>query len=143
MNAQKSKLFHLVVYGCLGIACEVLFTATKTLVLNINSWSEFLDLRGQSYVWMFPIYGSAAWLIPLFYSKISKYPAIMRPIIFALGIWTVEFITGFILEKVLGACPWYYESNWSILGFVHLGYFPFWVLFGWILEKLHLVLNDE
>ena len=143
MTIFKNKIFHFFLYGCFGIAAEVFFTAFRHLFLQFDEASVNFAMEGQSYVWMLPIYGSAAWLIPFFYGKIKSLPAILRPVVFVLGIWTVEFITGFLLEQLLGRCPWHYESKWAVMGYIKLSAFPFWFVFGFMLEKIHLLLNPE
>jgi uncharacterized membrane protein len=52
-----------------------------------------------------------------------------------LGIFVVEFITGFILDKFTGHCPWQYMSRWNIMGYIRLDYLPAWMCFAYIIER--------
>ncbi len=99
---MKKHIFLFVAFACVGITAEIFFTAIR---LNIGPWSEVdWSLKGQSYIWMFPIYGIAGIVFPLLVPFIQKIPFIFRMCIYAIGILIVEFIAGGLLDFFTGKC---------------------------------------
>lgn len=115
--------------GLAGWCMEILFTALGSLQKR-----EF-RLVGQTSLWMFPIYGSACLLTPLF-SFLKRFPVLVRGTIYAICIFFGEFLSGnFLMGKKV--CPWNYErSRWNIKKVVRLDYFFNWLLAGLLFEKL-------
>lgn len=115
--------------GLAGWCMEILFTALGSLQKR-----EF-RLVGQTSLWMFPIYGSACLLTPLF-SFLKRFPVLVRGTIYAVCIFFGEFLFGnFLMGKKV--CPWNYErSRWNIKKVVRLDYFFNWLLAGLLFEKL-------
>lgn len=140
----KRRAIAFLAYGCLGITAEVFFTAIRTQVVGPIQAGEAIgwDLQGQSYIWMLPIYGLAAFFWPPIYRRIARFPLIVRLLMYAAGIFAVEFVTGFILEQVTGHCPWDYTGQrTSVLGYIRLDYTPGWMAFGFLVEQVHLHLS--
>ena len=142
MTTKKS--FLCLFFGCFGIACEIFFVAFTHLYTQVPLWDEPLwSLTGKTYVWMFPIYA----LIPIIggaiMDKVQKYPLLVRLLIYSIGIYIIEFISGFLLELITGKCPWEYTSGWQVMGYIRLDYFPYWILFSFIIERLYLYLNKK
>lgn len=135
---MKIKLLKFAVFACLGITAEIIFTAFYDVFEGIKSTAELWKLEGNSYVWMIFIYGSASFLIPFFYKIIKRFNLPIRLLLYALGIFLIEYLTGFFLELTTGQCPWKYDTGMHISGYIRLDYTPFWMFFGWILESLHL-----
>lgn len=115
--------------GLAGWCMEILFTALGSLQKR-----EF-RLVGQTSLWMFPIYGSACLLTPLF-SFLKRFPVLVRGTIYAVCIFFGEFLSGnFLMGKKV--CPWNYErSRWNIKKVIRLDYFFNWLLAGLLFEKL-------
>lgn len=130
---MKTILNKFLKCGLLGWCLEIIFTALNSL--------QRRDMRlfGQTSLWMFPIYGSLCLLEPLF--KILKpLPSFVRGSIYALCIFTGEYLSGSILSAHK-LCPWNYErSRWHIRKVVRLDYFPCWFLTGLLFEK---ILSDK
>ena len=135
---MKNNFIRFLIFACLGVTTEIHFTAFSKFLSDEYSTAELLRLEGHSYVWMIFIYGSAAFLIPIGYNLVKKLPLIGRLIAYMLGIFLIEYVAGFILDITTGSCPWEYSNRWNISGYIRLDYFPFWIVFGFILEKVHL-----
>ena len=101
-----------------------------------------LSLSGHSYVWMFVIYGLAALMFPIFYPLISNRHLLVRLLIYMIAIFAVEYLAGAILQGTTGSCPWHYDSNWAIHGYIRLDYGLFWMAFGYGIEQVFLFLNS-
>lgn len=84
---------------------------------------------------MFPIYGMAAFLDPV-YRLVKKQPSLVRGFIYAILIFTGEFAAGSILMR-RDLCPWNYgHSRWNIKQIVRLDYLPCWIFAGLLFERL-------
>ncbi|MBO5055473.1 MAG: hypothetical protein J6C64_03840 [Lachnospiraceae bacterium] len=115
--------------GLTGWCMEIIYTSLLSLRRR-----EF-TLKGQTSLWMFPIYGSACFLTPLF-RLVKMFPSYIRGSIYAVCIFTGEYLTGrFLTLKKF--CPWNYgRSRWNIKEVVRLDYFPNWFLAGLLFERL-------
>ncbi|MBY0517821.1 MAG: hypothetical protein K2P81_13000 [Bacteriovoracaceae bacterium] len=125
--------------GCIGITVEIFFTAFYDLFTGASG----LALKGQSYVWMFPIYCLAGLGFPILMEWMKKIPWWGRIFIEGLGILVVEYIAGFILRETTGRCPWEYQTGLHIHGLIRLDYYPFWVLFSLGVERIILWLRPK
>ena len=113
--------------GLIGWCMEIVFTSLGSL-LHGN-----LLLTGQTSIWMFPIYGLAAFIKPVS-KKLYHLPVLFRAAVYASAIMIVEFLSGSLL-RLFSICPWnYYGCPNNILGLVRLDYFPVWMAAGLIFE---------
>lgn len=117
--------------GIAGWCMEILFTACKSLQRH-----DF-QLMGTTSVWMFPIYGCAAFLRPLFRGT-HKLRLPLRGCLYALLIFLGEFTSGKLLAgKELE--PWDYSRHRLRVGpHIRLDFFPNWFLAGLFYEKFTL-----
>ncbi|MCB0820073.1 MAG: hypothetical protein KDC13_05590 [Bacteroidetes bacterium] len=129
---MKHKLILFVFFACGGITTEVFFTAIRQFFDGTGD----LRMTGHSYIWMFPLYGIAALLFPPAIHKMKQLNLILRASIYATGIFLVEFIAGAALEFITGVCPWKYSGGMHVLGYIRLDYFPFWAIFGFVIENI-------
>jgi uncharacterized membrane protein len=86
---------------------------------------------------MFPIYG----LIVVFYEPvhdlIRDVPVLGRAIIWSLGFTTVELITGWLIERITGRCPWDYSAKrFGINAYIRWDFFIVWAVIGLALEPV-------
>lgn len=115
--------------GVTGWCMEILFTALQSFR------RRELKLMGNTSVWMFPIYGLAAFISPL--SRLLKHlSSWKRGTIYMALIYVVEFCSGSFLQK-RGLCPWDYGlSKYNIRRVIRLDYAPYWFGAGLLFEKL-------
>lgn len=138
------KLFLFAAFGCVGITTEIFFTAIVDNIKaveagglgNIN-WR----LMGQSYIWMFPIYGLAGLLFPPIFNRIQNWNVVIRMALYGAGIIIVEFITGWLLDKLTGRCPWEYTEGLHVMGYIRLDFYFLWAFFGLMVERIYLLLR--
>lgn len=115
--------------GLTGWCMEILFTSAGSLLKKDGR------LIGQTSVWMFPIYGMAACIGPV-YRKIKKLPALFRGTLYSLGIFSFEYLSGSVLKRH-AMCPWDYSGAKSnIDGLIRLDYAPFWMAAGLLFERI-------
>lgn len=101
-------------------------------------------LAARTYLWMFPIYGLAGVCAPLFLTFRQYCPLWLRAGFYAAVIFAVEFLTGWLLRFLTGACPWDYgERLLSVMGLIRLDYAPLWVALGLFFEQVALFLAKE
>lgn len=126
---MKTLLKNFLRFGTLGWCMEIIFTASDSIR------KRDYTLKGNTSLWMFPIYGMGTFLVPL--SKLMKKWHIMaRGLFYATLIFLVEFVTGRLLMK-RNACPWDYSSSrWNISKVIRLDYTPFWIGAGLLFERI-------
>ncbi len=133
---MQKTLLRFYLWGTLGLSTEIVFTALVDVYHALRDHTPInWGLTGHSYVWMFFIYGVGAVLFPLVHRHLRGFQLLLRIFLVALGIFVVEFITGFILDKLTGHCPWQYTSRWNIMGYIRLDYLPAWMGFAYIIER--------
>lgn len=116
-------------FGLLGWCMEILFTSLHALQRRDYT------LTGSTSIWMFPIYGMGAFLVPVS-RTIKKWNTLFRGMAYACLIFIAEFTTGRLLMK-FHACPWDYgRSKWNIAHVIRLDYIPVWFGVGLLFEKL-------
>jgi hypothetical protein len=131
------KIFNLrkyIIYGLLGICMEIFWTGLGSLIQNDYT------MEGRTYIWMFFIYGSAIFLEPI-HDRLRDYNFVVRGFIYMFLIYGVEFISGLLIQTIIGECPWYYTDAGSIGGIITLFFIPVWFSLGLILERVHDFLN--
>ncbi len=137
------KFFLVVFFICFGITTEVFFTAVYDTIQAMpnHNWK----LEGHTYIWMAPIYAIIPLTFPWMYEKMKNIHIFFRSIVYMIGIFIVEFIAGFLLEQIIGVCPWDYTgtSPYEIMGYIRLDYTPAWMIFGVIVEKFLLYINEK
>jgi uncharacterized membrane protein len=123
------------IYGCAGVCFEILFTGIKSFLHSrYRDWS----FRGKSYIWMFLIYGLLAFLFEPVHNLIRDLPWPVRGMIYVVGFFLVEWITGWSLRAITGKCPWDYSGKkYSVMGLIRLDYAPIWFAFCMAMEPLH------
>ena len=122
--------------GLAGWCMEIVFTSFGTFLHGDPR------LLGQTSLWMFPIYGMAALIDPI-YEKIKYWPFLLRGCFYATSIMLGEFLSGSLL-RFLGVCPWDYSGTpYNIAGIVRLDYFPFGVVAGLAFEGLLRFLDER
>lgn len=113
--------------GLLGWCLEILYTSAESMK------NHDIRLKGNTSLWMFPIYGLAAFFQPLA-ALLKDKPLFLRGSIYTICIFVTEFVTGELLKKK-HACPWDYEkAPLNIDGVIRLDYAPFWFGTGLLYE---------
>jgi len=124
-----------VLYGLGGLCGEVVFTAL-TESLPRRDWR----LQGTSYLWMFPIYGLLAILYEPVHDLIRDLPWWVRAVIWALGFTAVELVSGWLITRLFGRCPWDYVAagkRFAINPYIRWDFFVVWAVIGLALEPVH------
>lgn len=117
--------------GILGWSIEIFWTGLHSLLEKDGR------LMGYSSLWMFPIYGSAAFLAPLM-RRLQKSCFWKRGLIYMLCIYLGEYVSGSIL-KSKDLCPWDYSScPLQYQGVIRLDFAPLWFLAGLLFERVIL-----
>ena len=129
---------NFMIFGVLGWCAEILWTGFCSFLMGDAS------LTAQTYLWMFPIYVRAGVCMPLFLAFRRYCPLWQRAGVDVFAIFTVEFITGWLLQVMTGICPWDYgDSFFSVRGFIRLDYAPLWAILGLFFERVALFLAER
>lgn len=126
---MKQNITNFILCGTAGWCMEIFWTGLHSLFAGQRT------MIGQTSLLMFPIYGCAAVIAPL-YTRLSSLPVFCRGFLYTLGFFLIEFISGLILKQ-LHMCPWdYSNSPLQYRGVIRLDYAPLWFTAGLIFEKL-------
>ena len=128
-------LTRFILYGFGGWCGEIIFTAL-TDSLPSRDWR----LMGKTYLWMFPIYGLIAPLYEPVHDLIRDVSFFGRAAIWALGFTLIEYVTGWLIDKATGQCPWDYiaaKQPYAINAYIRWDFFPLWAAIGLMLEPMH------
>lgn len=123
---------HYIIYGLAGLLIEILWTGIGSLFLGNYA------LTGHTYIWMFFIYGLGVFLEPI-HDKIREYNILIRGFIWVFLIYIIEYSTGYLLQILIGYCPWDYstQTRYHLNGFIRFDYFPAWFVVGLLFERFH------
>ncbi|MDY4833650.1 putative ABC transporter permease [Frisingicoccus sp.] len=126
-NISMKKNF--ILCGLAGWCMEVLWTGLGSIV------SRDPKLTCRTSVWMFPIYGLAAFLEPIG-RRLKDRNLLCRGGLYTLLIFVTEYTSGTILKK-FHRCPWDYSGQpANIRGLINLCYTPLWFCAGLFFEKI-------
>ena len=115
--------------GLAGWCLEIIFTSLASLR------RRDLTLKGNTSLWMFPIYGCAAVLAPVGRLLAHK-PAWRRGLTYMGLIFSTEYLSGTRLARQK-LCPWdYRRSRWNICRIIRLDFAPFWFCAGLLFERI-------
>ena len=115
--------------GLTGWCLEILFTAMGSLR------RRDMTLRGNTSLWMFPIYGCAAAMTPMT-RLLRRRSALFRGLTYMSLIFSAEYLTGRLLSRHC-LCPWdYSRSRWNVNRLIRLDFAPFWFGAGLLFERL-------
>ena len=130
-----------VTYGILGWGIEVCFTAVKDGLTGKGDAA----LRGESYVWMHPIYGAGGLAGEAVASALKGRPWWVRGAAYAGTFWAVEASSGTALRRLTGDVPWGpdYRTYKDHLGdgLIRASYAPYWAVAGLALESVSPLLR--
>lgn len=130
---QAGMWIRFILYGLGGWCGEILFTALTDSIPR-RDWR----LLGTTYLWMFPIYGLLAILYEPIHDLIRGGPLLGRALIWSLGFTTIELVSGWLIERVTGRCPWDYSDKClAINAYIRWDFFPVWAIIGLALEPVH------
>lgn len=125
-------LTRFVIFGCLGILWEVTFGAIKGIVFKRN-----FDLRGESSLWMFPIYGLVGFIYPIIAHQTVNLSWWWRGIVYMIVIYIFEYLFGALLARI-GVKAWHYTGKLAVFkGRLNLAYAPLWFFLGLGIEWLY------
>ena len=115
--------------GLAGWCIEILFTSANSLR------RRDMTLKGNTSLWMFPIYGCAVVFAPI--GRLLRQKSIwLRGLTYMSLIFSAEFLTGRLLNH-RSLCPWDYgRSRWNVGRVIRLDYAPYWFCAGLLFERL-------
>ena len=116
--------------GLMGWGMECFWTGCGSLYEKKDR-----QMHCMTSLWMFPIYGMAAFLAPV--CRLLKNRSLLfRGLTYTGLIFTGEFLTGMWLNR-RELCPWNYErSRWNLAKVIRLDFAPCWFVTGLLFERL-------
>ena len=111
------KKYPFLFCGFTGLCLEILWTGLHSLLRGDAS------MKGTTSLLMFPIYGCASLILPV-YKKLKSLPALLRGSLYTAGFYLAEFTSGSILQA-FHMCPWDYSGvPHQYKGIIRLDYLP-------------------
>lgn len=129
----NTMLIRYFIYGLLGWNLEILWTGLGSLLHGSP------NMMGHTSLWMFFIYGLAAFILEPIHNKIAGWRWIWRGLIWVAVIFAIEFLAGMLL-RFMGIQAWFYEGPAAVMGVIRLDYAPAWFAAGLLFERVHLLL---
>jgi len=131
-------------YGSLGVAAEVVFTATCAR-LGIVLTPDLDDpegrtgwrLKGHSFAWMLPIYGAGLLLFEVVHDAVRGEPWVVRGLLYVVVLYAIELAASLALVRVTGRHVWRWIGRGALGGHVHLAMAPVWFAATLALERIH------
>jgi uncharacterized membrane protein len=123
VRARATILGRLLAYGIAGWCMEIVFTAACGAIGERDR-----SLRGETYLWMLPIYGAGGLLLEELQRRLTPHvPQPLRAVAYVGAIYSVEYGSGLLLRRLLGICPWDYKDRGvNVDGLIRLDFAPFW-----------------
>jgi len=124
-----------IIFAFFGLVTEVLFTGIGGLISHGN-----INMIGHSSPWMMIDYGLLGVITPWIRNpmKTRKIPLPIRAIVYMVGIYFVEYVSGIVFHKVLGLRIWdYSHMRLNLHGQITLMYLPAWYSLSLGIEKLY------
>lgn len=144
MSRSLRRSERALVYGLAGWCSEVVTTGLRSRRRD-GDWR----LTGTTYLWMLPVYASAAVLFEPSYGVVrDRWPWWQRGLMWTAGIYAVEAASGEAIRSLTGEVPWDYArprgrvgepTHWR--GLVRPAYAPVWFAVGLGMERLHGLLD--
>ena len=130
-----------IVYGIFGWCTEIVWTAGSDAAEAAIARRP-LDprLAGKTYLWMFPIYAFGGLMFEVGHALVGDFAWPLRGLVYTVGIFAVEYLTGWLIQALTGTIPWdYSDRRWNVHGLIRLDYAPAWFAFGLLLEQVEAV----
>ncbi|MFZ7133321.1 MAG: putative ABC transporter permease [Eubacteriales bacterium] len=127
-------MYRFFIYGLMGICMEIFWTGLESLL------QQNYTLRGTTYIWMVMIYGLGIFLEPI-QDQLRHFNLFIRGTIYMVLIFIGEYLSGSLLQHIIGSCPWNYTDALSVHGLITLSFVPVWFIVGLIFEKIHFILD--
>lgn len=127
-------LLRFFIFAGIGLVMEVFFTAIGGLVHG--DW----NMRGHTSPWMMLDYGLLG-IVTMWMARpmIARgIPLPFRAIVYMLGIFFVEYVSGMLFTHLLGLRIWdYSQMPYNLHGQITAVYIPFWYALGLGIEFLY------
>lgn len=128
-QALSSFFKNFLTCGLTGWCMEIIFTALHGLR------RREMTLKGNTSLWMFPIYGCAALLAPVS-RLLADRPVWLRGTTYMGLIFSAEYLSGKLLSRH-NLCPWdYSNSRYHVQKVIRLDFAPYWFGAGLLFERL-------
>lgn len=134
---KRCVLTNFIKCGFIGWCFECFWTGLGSIIQQKDR-----KLVCRTSIWMFPIYGMAAFISPI-HRILKNKNMIARGGVYTICIFITEFITGELLKKYR-ACPWdYKKAKYNVDGVIRLDYAPLWFFIGLLFERVVTTPKDK
>ena len=134
MSVQTKRVMgRFFIFALIGLLMEVFFGACGSLARG--HW----NLRGGTSPWMMVDYGLLGLvLMPIGQPLMRRgIPLVLRAVVYMLGIYVVEFVSGWIFDLCHIEIWDYSHLRFNLYGYITLMYAPFWYALALGVEYLY------
>ena len=101
-------LIRFILYGLGGWCGEILFTATRDRLRGrVHDWK----LKGTTYLWMFPLYGSIVFLYEPVHDAVRSWPWFVRGAVYMIGFFTAD--CSCLIKDNLPGADMLFTNDWE------------------------------
>jgi uncharacterized membrane protein len=119
-------------YGAVGWLLEVVMTGASSILVARDT-----SATARTFLWMLPIYGTGGLMIERVWTRVRRWPRGARACAYLPVIYGVEYVSGRILRRVLGQCPWDYRRRVGDPSrLVEPSYAPLWFVVALLFEPV-------
>ncbi len=129
-----NMFLQFLIFASFGTIIDFLFTT----IVDYFTYKKLKFEPFKKYVYMFFIYGVGITLfIPIFKWFLALgFNTLTRLSIYLIGLYFIEFLSGFLIKKITGKYVWYYSGKYQYKHLVNFAYAPAWLVFVYILELI-------
>ena len=110
----------------IGITMEVIATSIMDFIKNRDP-----RLKGETYLWMLPIYAVVPNIYFLVTSTFGELGWIVKGFIYMAAFYLLELIAGLLIKALVGVSPWNYKNyRYNFKEVICLEYAPVWFIYG-------------
>jgi uncharacterized membrane protein len=130
--ASAGPVRRFVKYGVVGWLLEVVMTGASSMVIARDT-----SASARTFLWMLPVYGTGGLLIEKVWWRVRHWPRFARAGSYLPVIYLVEYVSGRVLRRLLGECPWDYRRRVSDPSqLVQPAYAPLWYVVALLFEPV-------
>lgn len=140
---------YFIIFAFAGVGFELFWTSLLDSLKTKNP-----RLKGKSTFWMFPVYGSILFIVLFVRWLYPDYPWWVKGLVYMVMILAWEYISGYVLKKLVGVAPWDYSTNktyddmgrkkrFHLHGLICAEYAVIWFFGGLVAEIFYVFLQNH
>ncbi|MDA0568413.1 MAG: hypothetical protein O3A22_02240 [Bacteroidetes bacterium] len=110
----------------IGITMEVIATSILDFIKSRDP-----RLKGETYLWMLPIYAVVPFIYMFVTSTFGESGWIVKGVVYMTAFYLLELVAGLTIKALVGVSPWNYKNyRFHFKEVICLEYAPVWFIYG-------------